>query len=263
MDIKKIGLSSIILSLAVFIFIVLSFALYNSLQSETKKRIMLEDKLDQTIIAKDTLQKELDETKGILDETTKAKDDLETRLDTMVKQAQSLAKELAEEKRAKTEALDEIAKKEQQLVQLETDIEDMKKENENLSNMLTKSEKDFKDLQQQLLQIKEAKDALENKVKELVSRKEVNLEKVVVKQETPQAKFKGQVLTVNKEFGFVVINIGQKDGLQAGTTLGIYRDGNLLCKAQVEKLYENMAAATILGDNKAIDIKEGDTVKSL
>ena len=77
----------------------------------------------------------------------------------------------------------------------------------------------------------------------------------------PAAERKPQVLTVNRKFNFVVVSLGMKDGLQMGQYVEAVRNGKPTAHVQVEKLYENFAAATIVQESKAAPIKEGDLIR--
>ena len=82
-------------------------------------------------------------------------------------------------------------------------------------------------------------------------------------EEEPVEEFtamNGEVLIVNKKFDFVIINIGKYDGLSPGDNLEVYRNSEFLAKAQVEKLYDRMSAATILPQYTKVAIKPGDQV---
>lgn len=72
---------------------------------------------------------------------------------------------------------------------------------------------------------------------------------------------KPQVLSVNRKFNFVVIGLGIKDGIQMGDAIEVSREGKRIGDAQVEKLYENFAAATIMHEDKEAPIKEGDSIR--
>lgn len=69
-----------------------------------------------------------------------------------------------------------------------------------------------------------------------------------------------QVLTVNRKFNFVVINLGLKDNAKIGDALQLQRNGNNIGQATIEKIYDNFAAATIVKENKDTPIQEGDKV---
>lgn len=70
-----------------------------------------------------------------------------------------------------------------------------------------------------------------------------------------------QVLSVNRQFNFVVVNAGIHDRVKIGDTLRVEQNGKLIGRVQVEKLYENFSACTILEENKPAQIREGDLVR--
>lgn len=70
-----------------------------------------------------------------------------------------------------------------------------------------------------------------------------------------------RVLTVNRKFNFVVINIGMRDKIKMGDKLSIEKQGKRIADVQVEKLYDSFAAATILKETKDAPIQEGDFVR--
>lgn len=86
---------------------------------------------------------------------------------------------------------------------------------------------------------------------------------VVALPSTPPVVRAPQVLTVNRKFNFVVVSLGVKDGLQMGDAIEILRQGKPIANVQVEKLYENFAAATIVREPKEDPIKEGDSIRKL
>lgn len=71
---------------------------------------------------------------------------------------------------------------------------------------------------------------------------------------------KQEILTVNRKFNFVVVNLGIKDGIKMGETLDIQRRGKSVGKVQVEKLYDSFSAAAILEENEKTPIKVGDLI---
>lgn len=82
-----------------------------------------------------------------------------------------------------------------------------------------------------------------------------------VEAPVPAAPREPEVLTVNRKFNFIVVNLGQKDGLKLGDEIPILRDGKSIGKVQVERIFPDFAAATILQENKQGEIREGDAVQ--
>ncbi len=69
-----------------------------------------------------------------------------------------------------------------------------------------------------------------------------------------------QILTVNRKFNFVVVNIGLRDQLKLGDQLPVERDGRKIGLVQVEKLYDSFAAAAIMEEPKKAPLREGDSI---
>jgi len=69
-----------------------------------------------------------------------------------------------------------------------------------------------------------------------------------------------QVMTVNRRFNFVVVNLGMKEGLKMGDKLAIQRNNKTLATVQVEKLYDHFAAATIISEAQKDQVDKGDLV---
>lgn len=70
-----------------------------------------------------------------------------------------------------------------------------------------------------------------------------------------------KIMTVNRKFNFVVLNMGSKDDLRMGDRLVVERDGKAIGSVAVEKLYDNFAAAAIVEEKQSGEIKEGDIVR--
>ena len=71
----------------------------------------------------------------------------------------------------------------------------------------------------------------------------------------------GRVLLVNRKFNFVVMNVGSKQGLKVGDVFMVLNGADKIAKVEVEKLYDDFAAAKIVdqvGDTSLL--KEGSLV---
>ncbi len=222
-----------------------------------KLNALLKQQLDRAVAEKRTLRIELRETASI-------KEELEGKVEEMQTEAETLAAQIEEEKRAKEAALLQLEGVEETIDTLKEQVELEQKEKLSLASVLKKEKSENNQLSEQLDQLKLAKASLEEKLKNVLKKRGVNLKKIVVKpDEEGFVRPEGKILVVNREFDFVVINLGEKDGLEMGTILTVSRDGQTLAKVEVEKIYANMSAAIILpGTDKEL-LKEGDLVKPL
>ena len=111
----------------------------------------------------------------------------------------------------------------------------------------------------QLMIVMKGKELLEARLKKLEkSSKLIELEKIIVK---PESGLIGKVIMVNREYHFIVINLGNKDDLELQDILSIYRNNEFVGRVQVERIEENMAAASILPDWQDVEFMENDEVK--
>jgi Tfp pilus assembly major pilin PilA len=77
---------------------------------------------------------------------------------------------------------------------------------------------------------------------------------------TLRPDLKGMVLTVDPKWGFVVLNIGDNQGVLQDGELLVSRDGRLVAKVIVRSVEKNRSIANIMPGWKLGDIYEGDVV---
>ena len=76
----------------------------------------------------------------------------------------------------------------------------------------------------------------------------------------PPTNLKGRVIAVDPKYEFVVLDVGEKQGLPERAELLVNRSGKLVAKLRVLSVDENRAIANVLPDWKQAEIMEGDTV---
>lgn len=255
---KSLRLPLILLSLLCIVFLLVAIQQFLGRQQENKARLKVEGELQEAIQAKESIQNELEEQKRIRADLESQLGSFKGQFTSLQSQAETLATQLAEERRAKEDALSELDEKTREMESLRASFENEKKEKLVVQEQLDKIKKEYVSLKDQLNSIKVQNESLARQIQELQPKKEVELEKIVVK---PGRGQEGKILVVNKEFNFVVVSLGNNKGIIRGTIFGIYRDGDLIGRAEVEKVYETMSAANILPDSEAI--REGDLAKVL
>ncbi|MCA9396803.1 MAG: hypothetical protein KC649_06495, partial [Candidatus Omnitrophica bacterium] len=96
---------------------------------------------------------------------------------------------------------------------------------------------------------------------ELATLKDMNIqvkERASEKTQKPM-QIIGEVLVVNREHNFVVLNRGVEHSLREGDLLQIYRDDKRLGSVQIETAYQKISAATVI-EGFVEDFKTGDGV---
>lgn len=224
-----------------------------------------------------------------LEESKRIATDLELKLQEAKKRMDSLAGELATERSAHAETSNKLE-------QFKADLSNQKVLREDLENRLNQVQNDSTQIKEQVKIIQQQKLELEEKIKNLeIGAANVELGKVVVSPEVaqmanavaqaqpkmsngkinaPEAKaskvtkkeqptvakgIEGKVMIVNKEFNFVVINLGSKDKVSVGDEFLVSRSGKPIADLKVEKVHEFMSAAGFSAELKDL-IQENDKV---
>lgn len=262
-----------ILIVLTVIFIVLAGVAFNSYQKEYAENVQLKTQLAE-------LEGRQKATAGKLEESKKNASELELKLQETNAKLDSINAELATEKAAHAETSNKLE-------QLQNDLNTQKSMREDLEGKYKQVSDESKRNKEQVRIMQEQKTALEEKIKNLESGAGgVELGKVVVSPEAAQTPvevvgqgqtkpgdfkatkaapakavkaLEGKVMVVNKEFNFVVINLGAKDKLNVGDEFVISRGNKVIGDIKVEKVHEAMSAAGFVPELKDF-IRENDKV---
>jgi predicted RNase H-like nuclease (RuvC/YqgF family) len=261
---------SILLPVLIALFIISLFAaagVFYLYQKEFAQNI----KLQAQVVELENRQRQ---TADQLEESKKVATELTLKLQEARSKMDSMSNELSQEKAAHLETSNKLE-------QLKDDLSNQKSLRQDLENKLAQLQEDSKQIKEQIRIMQEQKASLEQKIKNLEEgSSNVELGKVVVNNEEvapvntnaaaaiparnvvlPSSNgLEGKVMIVNKEFNFVVINLGSKDKVKVGDEFLVYRSGRTVGEIKVEKVHEFMSAAGFPVDLKDA-IRENDTVK--
>lgn len=214
-----------------------------------------------------------------LEESKKLLVDFEARFQEAQKQIALLNSEMIDERQAKDEALSQLGR-------LKMEMEQQKNLRSQLEDKLNRLEEVTKLAQSKLESLEDEKSDLQSQISALEAKKEeleakinnVQLGKIVVspdkasakkkKKEAARAKTKaagidsveGKVLVINKDYNFVVINLGIKDGVNKGDIFSVYSNDKRIGEIKIEKVHDSMSAADFLTNGLVNMISEGDKV---
>ncbi|MBM3243220.1 MAG: hypothetical protein FJZ12_00040 [Candidatus Omnitrophica bacterium] len=243
----------IILTLVFLVSGAFGFYLYNK---EHQKNIELEEKIEEL-----NTKYKISEAKFL--EAQKVLSNLELKLNDANKQITDLTNELSQERASKVEAATNLD-------QIRSELDTLKSTKFELEDKLIRAQDELVSIQAKLGALASEKESLEAKVKEFEeSSTDVELGKIVVSPEaaasgksvaTTPKPLEGKVLVVNKEYNFVVVNIGSKDGIALGQVFAIYQGNAYIGDIKIEKLHDSMAAAGFLQDDTKNKVREGDKV---
>jgi len=71
---------------------------------------------------------------------------------------------------------------------------------------------------------------------------------------------KGKVMKVNQEHRFIVINVGPGQGAELGRYVEIYRNKEHIGRARIDRVYQNLSAATVLSNYVIGRVQTGDQI---
>lgn len=198
----------------------------------------------------------------------------------------STKSDLAKTTKDRDEARGEIAAAQEERDKAVAQSETQTKRADRLAEDLTKSKQETSDAQAQLAawsalgmaveqvsamkgqfnQIRDERDTLVETNK-FLNGKIVVLKNRLTRYEDPDnyrvelpATLKGKVLVADPKWDFVVLNIGQQQGVLEDGVMIVNRNGHLVAKVQIRSVQPNRCIANVLPSWKLGDVMEGDEV---
>lgn len=246
------------------------------LQQEKDKRIAKERELKLAVA-------ENEELKARANELEQAKAAVEDQLAKANKDVSQAKQDLVKAVEARDALTKSVEDREQEIKRLAKDLEQAQTQQKQAVSQLSDLQTERDSIKKQLTDLESAKSALESKLAEATGRPTVELDRVVVggqpggdsasasmapsqaagSSAAPASGTNGQVVVINREYDFIVMNMGRNHGLAIGQQFKIVRGSEVLGTVKVEKVYDELSAAAILPDSKKDSIKEGDAVVAL
>ena len=233
-------------------------------EKEYMKRVLVEDKLAATLKDKRRLEKELNSNK-------KAKEETETKIKDLSAKVKELSSQIKEEKDKSKAAILDLAAKKKEALNIKGELETERKEKLSISKKLEEIQTDYDKAKRDLVNLKNQKKTLQDRLSDL-EEKSVDLDTIVVNPdvttgsrsttitEPARQLLRGSVLVVNKEYSFVVTDLGQKDGAKKDMVFEIREGTRRVGKAKIDKVYDTMSSANILPGSEINNIKKGNFV---
>ena len=258
--------------LAVLAMAVAAVAIVLQMQ-ERDKRLAKEQELRVALAENDDL-------KARLDEAQQAKTKIDEELARLRKEFSETQQKLAKAIETQETLSRSIEDREKEIGRLTKDLEQTRTQNKEVATQLSELQTERETIKRQLTDLEKAKGELEAKVTELSGQPTVELDKVLVTNaqapastaggsnvapsgQSASTASSGQIMVVNREYDFIVMNLGKNHGLSVGQEFQIVRGNEVLGKVKVEKVYDELSAAAILPESRKDSIREGDTVRAL
>lgn len=214
-----------------------------NLKEQTEGRQKAETELAKTKKDLAGTKAELATTKQNLESTTAERDKLSTDLAALTKRADKLTEDLNKTRTERDAAQAELA---------------AYKATELKPEQIVAINKQYKGLQEKIRGLEEEGKLLGQKIKRLANELAVykTTEYIV---ELP-AGLRGQVLVADPKWNFVVLNVGEDQGVLEYGELLVNRNGKLVAKVKVRSVQKDRCIANVLPGWQLGDVMEGDQV---
>ncbi|HMO49490.1 MAG TPA: hypothetical protein PKE26_03790 [Kiritimatiellia bacterium] len=193
----------------------------------------------------------------IYDTLEQTRQDLETTRQDLSMTKDELARTVSDLDRAKVQVenlTQTVNERNSTISRLETRVDGLEQEKvaltiqiDDLNNQILQSEDELRDAQDKILTLEQT----------------INLMDLELGQGRTRAVPKGltgRILHVNKDWNFVVIDLGSDDGLVPQAEMLIHRKDALVGKVTISGLSRNMSIAELQADWAQATVKEGDNV---
>lgn len=165
--------------------------------------------------------------------------------------------ELAQTRQELADARQEIARLKDELARKEAELTEARQRITDLEGQVASLEANIAELKTQLAASEEKRKELEDEVTQL----KLQLERYTnIDGKVNVPPVHGEVLLVNPEWNFVVLNIGQTDKLVPNVEMMVHRGDQLVGKVRVSSVMERCAVAEIQRGWEQFPIQEGDRV---
>ena len=239
------------------------------------ERLLTEDSLfNETIIKKRTQEK--------LTRAEKERESLQGNVDSLLQKAQALEKELVGYKKSVDSFKGQLSSINNDNIIIELEITQSNSSINNLNNRIDYIVRDTLKASEKLTLLTKTRDALEARLSQYVREDPINTiqhksshdgsepitqqsatsmtQQSAVSLGEESATFFGEVLTINREFAFIVISLGKRDGVTEGMIFNIRRDNRNIGQLRVETVRENISAAALIDKDALSEIRAGDAV---
>lgn len=197
--------------------------------------------------------------------------------------ANNLAIELAREKNEKKVVVERLEKFKEQNEDFRSQIKRLTSTKVGLEKSLAQLSEDKNQLEKKLVQTKgmiqnevadiaTIKRGMEKKLEEVeaMKTKEIELPPIVVSAggpgspamapvPSPKGSFRGNILSINTDNNFVIVDIGENNGVKLGDVLSVYRGDKYIASLEVIQARKSISAADIKQQTSKLQV--GDTVR--
>ncbi|MCM8799997.1 MAG: hypothetical protein NC900_04665 [Candidatus Omnitrophica bacterium] len=230
----------------------------------------LKDQLDKFVVEMEEIKKDKSNLELEIKNLQRDREDLSRRLEYARKIADSLSLDLVREKKDKQRLEEELKVLKSEHLAAVRKLNTLNEEKFNLEKRIREIETEKSKLEHKVKEeasLLEEKPSFETKETEKTpsSKESVELPPIVVRppeitsETSPVGTLnEGKVLAVNKEHNFIVIDLGEEQGINAGNIFEVYRGNQKIATVEVIQTRRNVSACDIR--QQLTPIKVGDRV---
>ncbi len=167
-------------------------------------------------------------------------------LDNTIRQLNDTREQLAAARREIAEKDAEIARQRGRITDLEGQVASLQENVQRLEGEVAKLKEDIREKEIEIARLED-----------LINRDRPGGGEVV---RNVRPGLTGEIITVNPEWNFVILNIGSQDTLVPTAEMLVHRGDSLIGRVRVRSVTENLAIAEIIRDWEILPPKEGDRV---
>lgn len=234
--------------------VVISFIFYRQMRDEQDKSSSLKAETDKVSFQEINIRKEA---KDVKDE----KEAFNKELQNQSGRVQQIHENIAGIKNVEKVLSEQLSEKDKTLMGLKNMLNSITRKQSGLDEELKKAKLDYMAVAERVDYFRKEKKGLEESVRTYIAPPQgVELKKIVVKVTPP---VEGEIVEVNREYSFAVIDMGLEDDMRSGNILAIYRNDEFMAKAVVENVYKEMSSIIVLDEWRDVGLAPGDIARLL
>jgi len=245
-----------------------------------KKNFLLQEKNKEAEARVNDLSDELELESGLREEMKLETVTLEEKLKGLEEQKEASAREIEEEEELHKKLTKDLLVSKQKIKELEAQLKAEQERSQKLGQLYEQKQQEeaakAEAIEKSRLEEVTQKNNSEEVSPEESENRGIELEEIVIVpnqltqlepivEEAVSAlatALNGRILSVDIETEFVIVSLGEKDGIVVGNVLSVYRNDNYVGDIKVTRLQSEMSAADLVLPLSIVNVRKNDLVKT-
>lgn len=249
-----------------------------------KKNFLLQEKNKEAEARVNDLSDELELESGLREETKLETVLLLEKLTEMEEQGEAAAREIEEEEELHKKLTKDLASSQQKIKELEAQLKAEQERSQKLGQLYKQKQQEEATKAAEIEKSKLEEVVKNNNSQEVLSESGesggIELEEIVINPKRPRMQetslepiveeavsaletaLNGRILSIDIETEFVIVSLGEKDGIVVGNVLSVYRNDNYVGDIKITRLQSEMSAADLVLPLSIGNIRKNDLVKT-